>query len=88
MSMGIPEMQGSIIQKNAGSYSAMVEPKPAYTWFDGSRNSIELTWSIRKASLQISIDDLAYGAQSDFVAKVTGFQGSDTADSIGLKSVF
>ena len=80
-------VQGSIIQKNAGSYSAMVEPKPGYTWFDGSRNSIELTWSIRKASLQISIDDLAYGAQSDFVAKVTGFQGSDTADSIGLKSV-
>ena len=80
-------VQGSIIQKNAGSYSAMVEPKPGYTWFDGSRNSIELTWSIWKASLQISIDDLAYGAQSDFVAKVTGFQGSDTADSIGLKSV-
>lgn len=80
-------VQGSIIQKNVGSYSAMVEPKPGYTWFDGSRNSIELTWSIRKASLQISIDDLAYGAQSDFVAKVTGFQGSDTADSIGLKSV-
>ncbi len=80
-------VQGSIIQKNAGSYSALVEPKPGYTWFDGSRNSIELTWSIWKASLQISIDDLAYGAQSDFVAKVTGFQGSDTADSIGLKSV-
>ena len=80
-------VQGSIVQKNAGSYSATVEPKPGYTWFDGSRTPIELTWSIWKASLQISIDDLAYGAQSDFVAKVTGFQGSDTADSIGLKSV-
>ena len=80
-------VQGSIIQKNAGSYSAMVEPKPGYTWFDGSRTPIELTWSIWKASLRISIDNLAYGAQSDFVAKVTGFQGSDTADSIGLKSV-
>ena len=80
-------VQGSIVQKNAGSYSATVEPKPGYTWFDGSRTPIELTWSIWKASLQISIEDLAYGAQSDFVAKVTGFQGSDTADSIGLKSV-
>ena len=80
-------VQGSIIQKNAGSYSAMVEPKPGYTWFDGSRNSIELTWSIWKASLQISIDNLAYGAQSDFVATMTGFQGGDTAESIGLKPV-
>ena len=80
-------VQGSIIQKNAGSYSATVEPKPGYTWFDGSRTPIELTWSIWKASLWISIDNLAYGAQSDFVATMTGFQGGDTAESIGLKPV-
>ena len=80
-------VQGSIVQKNAGSYSATVEPKPGYTWFDGSRTPIELTWSIWKASLWISIDNLAYGAQSDFVATMTGFQGGDTAESIGLKPV-
>lgn len=48
------EIAGVISAINAGNYTAVFTPKSPYTWRDGTRNSVNVVWSIEKASNTIN----------------------------------
>lgn len=48
------EIAGVISAINAGNYTAVFTPKSPYTWRDGTRNSVNVVWSIEKTTNTIN----------------------------------
>lgn len=45
---------GSVKGTNAGTYTATFTPKPGYQWWDGTTETKNATWTIRRAPLVVS----------------------------------
>lgn len=46
---------GSVKGTNAGTYTATFTPKPGYQWWDGTTETKNATWTIRKAMNNVSL---------------------------------
>lgn len=49
---------GSVKGTNAGTYTATFTPKPGYQWWDGTTETKNATWTIRKANNSILLSPL------------------------------
>ena len=46
---------GASYQTNAGTYTMGFQPKPGYQWWDGTTETKNATWTIRKAMNNVSL---------------------------------
>jgi|GEM_PF-5053963 len=66
---------------NAGTYKAKITPKNGYTWPDGSTDSKELSFKIKKKQLTASYagETIEWYGTPKLPVKVTGFVNGETA---------
>ena len=80
-------LSGVTAATNAGSYTATATLDSGYLWMDGTAEAKQVEWSIGQATLQAKAGDLQINAGetpnvSDVPVTVTGFQGSDSEESL------
>lgn len=77
------ELSGQARAVDAGDYVATVTPRAGYAWPDGTRDAVELPWSIAKAQLTATYvgDRVFVGEEPSYAVRVEGFVNGESAET-------